>query len=68
MIELSHEQVTALLGFIGNTRALLSRMETAHGPTAGIRDVTLDDCSQWRDLLLRKLDARRPSPQPGEPK
>ena len=56
MIELTHEQVRALLGFVSSAKSLLSQMETANRPLAAVRDETIDDCDQWRDLLLRKLD------------
>jgi hypothetical protein len=56
MIELSHEQVQALLRFIQSTKSFVSTVETGDRPTAAIRDSLIDDCDQWRGVVLRAID------------
>jgi hypothetical protein len=64
MIELDHVQAQALLRFIQSTKSFVSTVETADRPTAAIRDSLIDDCEQWRGVILRAID--KTPMQPGE--
>lgn len=57
MIELSYEQVQALMRFMGSAKWFLSTVETASAPTAAVRDSIIGDAEQWRGILLQKLDS-----------
>jgi hypothetical protein len=66
VIELSHEQVQALIGFMGNAKMFLRTVETAERSTAARRDSIIDDTEQWRALLLRKVAGPPALPTPGD--
>lgn len=53
MIELSYEQVQALLGFMQSTKSFLSTVDGVDHVVAR-RDSLIDDAEQWSGMLLRK--------------
>jgi hypothetical protein len=56
MNELSHEQFRTLVNHMQRAKSFLATVETANRQTAAVRDSIIEDCEQWTDILMRKLD------------
>lgn len=59
MITLNPEQTQALLALLGSTKSFLSSVETTAGHVRAVRDSLIDDCDQWKGVIMRKIDQTR---------
>lgn len=64
-IELSQVQVNALLNFMASTKNVLLEVETVDRIQYEHIKSLVDDCEQWRGVLLRALDT--PAQRTDEP-